>query len=403
MTLNEPNKYVSRVLGTQTREDGINYRLSKYVVDDGDAMYNTLTGEAIRDADEEEKISKWFLVPENMDESALAYIVRQKWLKNANGPGGNIKNKYVIFTTTVCNAHCGYCYEHGLKSMTMTEQTAADVAEYILSHSKWDGDVMIRWFGGDPLMNTRAIDIISEKLNAAGMPFKSEMFTNGDLLSNVSDEQISAWNLKKIQFTVDGAGVEYERLKGLPKGAYDRLCRNIDRVTALGIWANIRIHYHPGKGKEVPLHLAKKFCGKKRVRVYCVMLYDGGDAEDYAGLMEVMEYIHNYNGSKVGFPAVRFGLSCMADNRKVACITTDGHLSPCEHYPYGENYGSIYGKGYDQAVLKRWAAKSRNYCKGCVLYPSCGRAALCPAGGKCSEAEINHIVQMIKYALRKAK
>lgn len=401
--LNKPNAVVCRFLGQQEREDGIQYRLSRYVVAEGDAMYNTLTGEAIRGADEAEKIRKWFLVPENMDESALAYSIRQKSLQNVNGPGGNIKKRFVIFLTTVCNAHCEYCYEHGIKPMTMTEQTAADVADYILAHSDRDAPPRIRWFGGDPLVNTRAIDIISGRLNSEKMPFRSEAFTNGDLLPDVTDEQLKAWHIDKFQFTVDDIDPDYARVKGLPQGAYERLCDTIDRVTALGIRADVRIHYWPGKGKEIPLRVAKEFCGRERVRPYCVMLYGGGSTEDYAGLMEVQEYIHRHGGGKIIFPVVRFGVSCMADNRKIACITTDGHLSPCEHHPYGENYGSIYGKGYDQAVLKRWAAKSRNYCKGCVLYPSCGKMALCPADGKCTEAEINHMVQRIRFVLRETK
>lgn len=399
--LNKENQFVSRVLGKQTREDGIQYRLSRFVVTEGDAMYNTLTGEALRGADEATLIEKWFLVPESMDETALAYSIRQKWIRNAGGPGRNQKNRYVIFMTTACNAHCEYCYEQGIKPMTMSEETAADVADYILRHSDKDVPVRIRWFGGEPLMNTKAIDIISERIKELG--FRSEIFTNGDLLPGVTDGQLKAWHVQSIQLTVDDVGSEYDRIKGLPEGAYDRLCKTIDRITALGIRVNLRIHYRPGEGAEAPLRVAKEFCGRQRVNPYCVMLYDGGDAKDYDGLMTVQRYIHEHGGSKIGFPVVRIGYSCMAENRKTACITTDGHLSPCEHHPYGQDYGSIYHSGYDQTVLKRWAAKSRNYCDGCVLYPSCGKQALCPAEGKCSPEEIQHQVNRIKYALRETR
>lgn len=400
--LNKENQFVSRVLGKQTREDGIQYRPSRFVVTEGDAIYNTLTGEALRGADEATQIERWFLVPDNLDETALAYSVRQKWLQNAGGPGSNVKNRYVIFMTTVCNAHCEYCYEQGVKSMTMTEQTASDVADYILTHSDRDNPVKTRWFGGEPLVNVKAIDIITDKLNTEGLDFNAEAFTNGDLLPTVTDEQLKAWHIRSLQFTVDDVGAEYDRIKGLPEGAYDRICKSIDRVTALGIKVNLRIHYRPGHGPEAPFRVAKEFCGKEKVNPYCVMLYDGGSEEDYSGLMVVQKYIHEHGGSKIGFPVVRFGLSCMAENRKTACITTDGHLSPCEHHPYGQDYGSIYHSGYDQTVLKRWAAKSRNYCDGCVLYPSCGKQRLCPAEGKCSPEEIQHQVNRIRYALKEA-
>lgn len=402
-TINTPNRFCVGALGRQTREDGIQYRLSRFVVVDGDAMYNALTGEALRGADEATQIERWFRVPEQMDETALAYSIRQRWLQNAGGPGSNIKSRYVLFLTTACNARCEYCYEHGVRPMTMTEQTASDVADYILTHSDHDAPVRIRWFGGEPLCNSKAIDIIGGRLNAAGLNYTSEAFTNGDLLPGITDDQFRAWHLRKVQYTVDDIGKEYDRIKGLPGGAYDRICDSIDRVTALGIRVNLRIHYRPGKGPEAPLRVAETFCGRNGVNPYCTMLYSGGDAEDYAGLFTVQRYIHEHGGSRISFPAVRIGYSCMAENRKTACITTDGHLSPCEHHPYGENYGSIYSKSIDKAVTARWAAKSRNFCKGCVLYPSCGKMALCPAEGTCSLAEIQHQVNRVKYLLRGTK
>lgn len=402
-TINPANEYCIRAIGQQTREDGIQYRLSRFVVTEGDAMYNSLTGEALRGADEATQIARWFRVPEGMDEAALAYSIRQRWLQSAGGPGATIKNRFVLFLTTACNAHCEYCYEAGTRLMKMTEKTAEDVAEYILTHSGHDAPIKIRWFGGEPLCNSNAIDIISGRLNAAGLNYSSEAFTNGDLLPCITDEQLWAWHLSKIQFTVDDTGREYDRIKGLPDGAYDRICDSIDRVTALNIKVNLRIHYHPGKGPDAPMRVAEAFCGRKGVNPYCTMLYSGGDAEDYDGLFTVQRYIHEHGGSRISFPAVRIGYSCMAENRKTACITTNGHLSPCEHHPYGENYGSIYSNAVDRAVTARWAAKSRNYCKGCVLYPSCGKMALCPAEGTCSPAEIQHQVNRVKYLLRGTK
>ena len=98
-----------------------------------------------------------------------------------------MKRKFIIFTTTKCNAHCTYCYEEGIMAMTMIRKTAEDVAEYIMSHSNRDNEVRIRWFGGEPLMNTEAIRTIADRLNEEGVDFTSEIFTNGDLLPKVDN------------------------------------------------------------------------------------------------------------------------------------------------------------------------------------------------------------------------
>lgn len=398
--LSDPNKFVMRVLGTQTPEAGVKFRESRFVITEGDAKYNTLTGESLLCADEETLIKRWFLVPEDMDETILAYMVRQKWLQNADGPGSQIKRKFIIFTTTMCNANCIYCYENGVKGMSMQKETAKDVAEYIMSHSNRDNEIRIRWFGGEPLTNLTAIGIISDRLNAKGVRFTSEIFTNGDILPKVSNEFLRALHIDHIQLTADDIGSEYDRIKGLPDGAWERLTGTMHRLSGLGIRVHLRTHYHPGEGPEAPIRVIDAVKDIERVWPYCTMLYEGGTTEDYRGLLKVEEHLVEIGKRTEKFPVMRFGTSCMADNRKVACITTDGHLSPCEHHPYGENYGSIYEKKYDQAVLKRWKAKTRNHCGKCALYPSCGKQALCPAAGSCSEAEVDYQTEIIRKAMR---
>lgn len=399
--LNDPNKFVVRVLGQQTFEDGIRYRDSRFVITEGNARYNTLTGECLYRADEETLIRRWFKVPEDMDEAMLAYMVRQKWLANSEGPGRGMKVKFIIFFTTVCNAHCEYCFEHGVNSMTMTAGTAKDVAKYISDHSPHGIEVKLRLFGGEPLMNIDAINVLCDGLKEHGVTFASELFTNGDRLPLLDDETLTdRWHVKNVQITLDDVGTEYERIKGLPSGAFDRLLESTKRLLRAKIHVHVRVHYHPGKGPDAPRRVFNAFRNLQGIHMYGMMLYGGGKKEDYSGLIGLEEEMAAAKVRRWSFPSVSFGVGCMADNRKHACITTDGHLSPCEHHPYGENYGSIYGGKYDEAVLKRWKAKSRNYCAGCVLYPSCGRQAECPAQGNCSEEEVDYLVERIRRAMR---
>ena len=47
VTLNESNRFAMRILGAQTPEAGVKFRESRFVITEGDAKYNSLTGEAL--------------------------------------------------------------------------------------------------------------------------------------------------------------------------------------------------------------------------------------------------------------------------------------------------------------------------------------------------------------------
>ena len=86
----------------------------------------------------------------------------------------------------------------------MSDRTAADAADYIARVSE-GGKVTLSWFGGEPLMNTKAIDIITSELRARGVPFRSKIVSNGylfdgELVRKAKDE----WALEFAQITLDG-------------------------------------------------------------------------------------------------------------------------------------------------------------------------------------------------------
>ena len=283
--------------------------------------------------------------------------------------------------------------------MYMTEQTAKDVADYIIGHCDKSARNTLRLFGGEPLVNIPAIEILTERLNAEGVNFESDLFTNGERLPMVSTDTLKdKWHVRRVQFTADDVGTDYDNIKGLSSGAWGRLQDSIRRVCDIGIRASIRVHYHPGKGEEASKRVIDAI--DKRANPYPVMLYEKASRKDYDGLLHIEEYLLNQGRWTWNFPSVFFGRSCMADDRRSACITPDGHLSPCEHYPYGHDYGSIYGGAYDEDVLAKWGEKQKNYCGKCVHYPSCGIQHMCPAQSNCTEAEVYYKTEKIKRAMR---
>ena len=212
-----------QVVGRQKRADGERYRLMTYVVqqpvDDGLLLYNTLTCSMVLLTPDEiadltaqgELIDRWFLVSQEHDDRKLRRQVRQ--MAALLTPAPKVVTTYTILTTTGCNARCFYCYEQGTKPATMTAETASRVVRYIMAHRGGE-EVTLRWFGGEPLVNAKAIDQISTELKEQGVPFRSKMITNGYLMdADLVERAKELWQLQWVQITLDGMAQTYNRVK----------------------------------------------------------------------------------------------------------------------------------------------------------------------------------------------
>ena len=89
---------------------------------------------------------------------------------------------FTILTTTKCNARCFYCYEMKSKNKHhMTPETALKAANYIASVAPKGKTINLNWFGGEPLFNMKAIDIITQRIRDLGVNFMTSFTTNGYL------------------------------------------------------------------------------------------------------------------------------------------------------------------------------------------------------------------------------
>ena len=77
---------------------------------------------------------------------------------------------YRILTTTACNARCSYCYENGAVLSTMDPDTAEKTAELIIrNYQTQPTDIVLEWFGGEPLLNPGPITgICGRPIRSAG-------------------------------------------------------------------------------------------------------------------------------------------------------------------------------------------------------------------------------------------
>ena len=391
----------------QEYKQELSYRLTKHCMlchcADGKLLFNTLTGELIllengesEDSFRSELVKKRFLVPQDFDENAYF----DAFLKTASLLN-TFKRKdlsFTVLTTTACNARCYYCYESGAEKMTMSEKTARDVSEHIASLT---GDLAaeIEWFGGEPLINTRAIDAICEGLRARGVKYRSTMVTNGYYLNGETLEKAeNLWYLKKVQITLDGREEVYNKVKAYTEGgnAYGRVLNNIESARKAGIEVFVRLNVRNENLKELSLladELSDKFKGKENICVYPALLSDfeagGGrfnslllDAESFSELKNKLDKAGLLKSKDHLKRTIKIN-SCMADDPSCEVILPDGRLSRCDHKLDKDCFGSIYREKRDEDNIKSWKERViLPECDLCPLYPRCRNLKKCELVGE---------------------
>ena len=169
-----PIKEVFDIVGAQLVQESCAPRISSFYyevkVKNGYVLYNTLTKEILF-VDEEEYydngiknllFEKWFYVPADFNEMSLVDDIRNVIKYTLRQPSGFVS--YIILPTTGCNARCFYCFEANSKKITMTDQMVDKVIDYIDRTRNKESKLSLQWFGGEPLLNKKAINKICSSL-----------------------------------------------------------------------------------------------------------------------------------------------------------------------------------------------------------------------------------------------
>ena len=95
----------------------------------------------------------------------------------------------------------------------MDSAVAEKTAEYIARHCGGK-EVSLSWFGGEPLYNMEAIDIICRRLEDKSVAFHSKMISNGYLFDKeIVRKANEDWKLRNVQITLDGTEDVYNKTK----------------------------------------------------------------------------------------------------------------------------------------------------------------------------------------------
>ncbi len=399
----EQTNIVKKMLSNQQIDNCKKYRKFFYVeechVDEGVLLLNTITyGLVFLSTDEYDSlnnldlndptvrflIEQYFLVPENFDDKKLASQIINTRLQIQNTYRRVPLNSFVILPTTGCNARCFYCFEKGAKISNMTEQTAHDVADFI--KRKGDKIINVTWFGGEPLINQKAIDIICTDLKKFDIKCNSRIITNGYLLDEATiNKAIDLWNLKKVQITLDGTEEVYNNVKNYVykdvSSPFKKVLNNIESALRTDLKVSIRLNMDEHNVEDL-FQLSKllidKFGKYDNCHIYVVRLFEetsleikNRKPEDRHKFIKRSNELQRFIDSNM--PPVVMGKleksypvpnQCMACNDAAVLIVPDGHLGKCEHYVDRDFYGSIYSDKIDLKTIARYKERA-------VVSPNC--------------------------------
>lgn len=120
-----------------------------------------------------------------------------------------------VFTALIvlnldCNLACTYCYEHNVKTKQYVTREVIDA--FIKRVRRLDfrktKQVVVDFYGGEPLLSVNTIVYVSERLREAaeelGFTYSFRLVTNGTLLTAKTVQKLAGLGLKGAKITLDG-------------------------------------------------------------------------------------------------------------------------------------------------------------------------------------------------------
>ena len=170
----------------------------------------------------------------------------------------NKQFELIVFTTEQCNFRCTYCYED-FSIGHMREPVVSGVCSLITQKAPTLDKLHVSYFGGEPLMNMRAVRRISGTAKTlssqTGMTFTSGATTNAFLLDTDLLAELIELNCTGYQISLDGWQDSHDRsrVQRNGKGSFERIWANLlaARRSSLDFSYLLRIHLLPSNIESV--------------------------------------------------------------------------------------------------------------------------------------------------------
>jgi len=337
-----------------------------------------------------------FIVHEQLNEFGRLCVQEKQSMFNGNPD----KLFFTIVPGMGCNYSCDYCFEANSDlTGVMTPEIAIDVAEYICKELRNKQDVkelIISWFGGEPLLYISIIEIISRKLmdysQQNGIIYSPSIITNGRYLDTKNLTLLQELCIKNAQITLDGTKDIYCKSKGANTEDFDSVINNI-RNACDKIKISLRLNIPNNNANEaiaITDFILKDCNLLNKVHIYFAYLCDyslvSNDSQrafnSFVNSFNLyIEYILKNYGKSLAKSTVsiprRINTFCGVIRVSNACIGSRGELYKC-HHDLGNNsmvIGNVWkGRFYNETELSYYMVADnpvRRKCSQCAYLPVC--------------------------------
>lgn len=301
-------------------------------------------------------------------------------LKEGDGP-----LNLTVTTTLECNAHCPYCYERELRHSKMPLESIDGIINFV-KHYNFSKGIELTWFGGEPLMNTPFMDLLSRRFRREHINFSSYLITNGSLLTEeLIHHNINKWNIKKVQISFDGTRKRYEQTKRFDntKLGFQTIISSIHSLAKKGLNVHLRLNIcYDNRDDIIKLtrYLDNEFSSYSSVYFYPAFITGErrklGERERLKFIKELFKCVRDPR--KLTFASRFHSLprfcSCHATNPMSFTIDVYGNIFTCEHYVGRQHkaIGNIFS--LEKVRDSRGKQSSRVFfekCNTCVFFPKC--------------------------------
>ncbi|MBQ0101710.1 MAG: radical SAM protein [Firmicutes bacterium] len=336
-------------------------------------------------------VASHFLVPEGYDDYGqtvrLRSIIRK--LEDARRKPGIYT--YTILPTTACNARCYYCFEQGVKTETMTDETADETVAFIKRNCNGK-EVFLDWFGGEPTVGARIIDRICLGLQKEGVVYSSSITTNGFLFDEeMVDRAKNLWKLKSAGISLDGTAETYNKTKRYvtsDPNPFDRVLTNIGLLAKACIRVSARMNYDLAnytQFADLVAEFKKRFGDDPMIGLTVHPVNDEHKDAD-GNLLHGSEEWFDKKTLELNNLAREAGLyrrsyelpslkthECKGASPTAITITPSGNLLRCSECLGPEEFtGNLETGETDREKAESWRKVTDNgKCVDCVMFPDC--------------------------------
>jgi uncharacterized protein len=230
-----------------------------------------------------EEVTAWLTdLPEAERDELLDGLLVRRAIVPANGASPHNPHAHaseakiplktlILHVTEACNLRCTYCYqaaaadrEAGGVQQAMSREVAQRAVEFLVEHSGPLEELVIVFFGGEPLLNFEIIrfvvELATEKAKEARKRVSFALTTNGTVLT---DEVVRFLDEKGIGVTVsmDGNQAVHDRYRHFPGGgpSYEiilpKVKRLLERPHSRPVVARVTVAEQAGRVREILRHL----------------------------------------------------------------------------------------------------------------------------------------------------